>query len=112
LNKQKGGTKQIIMITDGQPTTYSTPSGDDGWGFGGRWGRSPRAIEETLREVVRCTRDGIVINTFMMERDRSLAEFVAMMARINRGRAFYATPSRLGEYVLVDYVNNKRKIVR
>ncbi|MEA2639579.1 MAG: hypothetical protein QOF51_973 [Chloroflexota bacterium] len=112
LSKRKGGTKQIIMITDGQPTTYTNPSGDDDWGWGGRWRHSPRAIEETLREVVRCTRDGILINTFMMERDRSLTEFVGMMARINRGRAFYATPSHLGEYVLVDYVNNKRKLVR
>jgi uncharacterized protein with von Willebrand factor type A (vWA) domain len=109
LNKHKSGTRQIIMITDGQPTTFSSWSGDDAWDG---YRRSPRALEETLREVVRCTKDGITINTFMMERDRYLTDFVAMMARINRGRAFYATPSRLGEYILLDYVNNKKKVVR
>jgi uncharacterized protein with von Willebrand factor type A (vWA) domain len=111
LSKHKGGTKQIIMITDGQPTTFSSWSGDDNWGWGsGR--HSPRALEETLREVVRCTKDGITINLFMMERDRSLSQFVATMAKINRGRAFFSTPSQIGEYVLLDYVNNKRKHVR
>ena len=109
LAKHKAGTKQIIMITDGQPTTFSNWSGDDGWGWGRR---SPRAYEETLREVVRCTKDDITINLFMMERQREPSEFVARMARLNRGRAFYAAPSRLGEYILLDYVNNKRKIVR
>jgi uncharacterized protein with von Willebrand factor type A (vWA) domain len=112
LSKHKGGTKQIIMITDGQPTTFSSWSDDDNWGYGGFHRRSPRALEETLREVVRCTKDGITINLFMMERDRTLSEFVAMMAKINRGRAFFSAPSRLGEYVLLDYVNNKRKLVR
>ena len=110
LNKNKAGTRQIIMITDGQPTTFSSWSGQDDGGWGYR--RSPRALEETLREVVRCTKDGITINTFMMERDRGLSEFVAMMARLNRGRAFYTNPGRLGDYVLLDYVQNKRKIIR
>jgi uncharacterized protein with von Willebrand factor type A (vWA) domain len=111
LNQHKVGTRQIIMITDGQPTTFTSLSGgDDSWGG---WGRhSPRAAEETLREVVRCTKDGITINLFMMERERHLSEFVALMAKINRGRAFYAAPSKLGEYILLDYVNNKRKIVK
>ena len=112
LSKHKAGTKQIIMITDGQPTTFSSWSGDDAWGGGWGYRHSPRALEETLREVVRCTKDNITINLFMMERDRQLSEFVAMMAKINRGRAFYAAPSRLGEYILLDYVNNKRRVVR
>ena len=110
LQKHKSGTKQIIMITDGQPTTFSSWSGDDGFGGWGR--RSPRALEETLREVVRCTKDNITINMFMMERGRYESEFVATMARLNRGRAFYTSPSKIGEYILLDYVNNKRKVVR
>ncbi|MBA2488309.1 MAG: hypothetical protein H0V36_03160, partial [Chloroflexi bacterium] len=64
-------------------------------------------IAETLREVSRCTRDGITINTFMLERSRSLTHFVDRMTRLNRGRAFYATPERLGEYILVDYVGRR-----
>jgi len=109
LQKHKSGTKQIIMITDGQPTTFSSWSGDDWGGFGRR---SPRALEETLREVVRCTKDNITINMFMMERGRYESEFVATMARLNRGRAFYTSPSKIGEYILFDYVNNKRRVVR
>ncbi|MGZ8514365.1 MAG: VWA domain-containing protein, partial [Candidatus Limnocylindrales bacterium] len=70
-----------------------------------------RTIGETLREVQRCTKEGITINTFMLERSRALAEFVAQMTRLNRGRAFYATPERLGEYVLVDFVNRRTKRV-
>ena len=71
-----------------------------------------RTFQETLREVHRCTRENIRINTFMMERGRYLTDFVDQMTRINRGRAFYATPDRLGEYILVDYVDNKRKTIR
>ena len=70
-----------------------------------------RTIQETLREVGRCTRDGITINTFMLERSRALGEFVALVTRLNRGRAFYASPERLGEYVLVDFVARRTKRV-
>ena len=106
LARHNTGTKQIIFITDGEPTTYN------GWygGWGGR--RSGNVIEETLREVVRCTRDEITINTFMMSREQPLSDVVKLIAKVNRGRAFYATPSRLGEYILLDYVNKKRRIVR
>jgi uncharacterized protein with von Willebrand factor type A (vWA) domain len=110
LSRHKAGTKQIVMITDGQPTTFSSWTDDEGLGSWGR--RSGRALQETLREVVRCTKDNITINMFMMERDRHLGDFVGLMAKINRGRAFYANTSRLGEYVLLDYVNNKRRVVR
>ena len=106
LAKHNTGTKQIIFITDGEPTTYN------GWygGWGGR--RSGSVIEETLREVVRCTRDEITINTFMLAREQPLSDVVKLIAKVNHGRAFYATPSRLGEYILLDYVNKKRKVVR
>ena len=110
LAKHKGGTKQIIMITDGEPTTYSCWYGDDWLGDGRRVARA--CIEETLREVVRCTKDNIAINTFMMERERELSEFVRLMAKVNRGRAFFARPSRLGEYILLDYVGQKRRVLR
>jgi uncharacterized protein with von Willebrand factor type A (vWA) domain len=107
LAKHNTGTKQIIFITDGEPTTYSSWYGD-GW--------SPRrhssVHEETMREVVRCTKDNIIINTFMMARERELSEFVRLLAKVNRGRAFFASPSRLGEYILLDYVNQKRRILR
>ena len=108
LSKHNTGTKQIIFITDGEPTTYSSWYGGDSWG--GR--RHSSVHEETLREVVRCTKDNIVINTFMMARERELSEFVRLLAKVNRGRAFFASPSRLGEYILLDYVNQKRRVLR
>jgi uncharacterized protein with von Willebrand factor type A (vWA) domain len=107
LEKQKGTNRQIIMITDGGPT-MSYEDGD--WWFG----MPPNfaAEQQTLREVQRCTRDGIVINTFMLDRDPWMIQFVNEMAQINGGRTFFATPENLGEYILVDYVSNKRKRVR
>jgi uncharacterized protein with von Willebrand factor type A (vWA) domain len=65
-----------------------------------------------LREVKRCTQEGIVINTFMLERSHYLADFVEQMTRINRGRAFFATPERLGDFILVDYVSSKTRVAR
>jgi uncharacterized protein with von Willebrand factor type A (vWA) domain len=59
--------------------------------------------------VQRCTREGITINTFMLEQSPWLTSFVEQMARVNRGRAFFSSPDRLGEYVLVDYVRGKRR---
>src|SRR5207249_671206 len=106
LGRQKVGNKQIIMITDGEPTAHL--EGDEA-----EFAYPPtrRTFQETLKEVQRCTRDGITINTFMLDRSPMLTAFVQEMARINRGRAFFAAPERLGEYVLVDYVRNKRRAV-
>ncbi len=70
-----------------------------------------RTFDETLKEVQRCTREGITINTFMLEQSRMLTAFVEQITRINRGRAFFSRPEHLGEYILVDYVNNKRKSI-
>ncbi|HEY1268311.1 MAG TPA: hypothetical protein VGH50_17130, partial [Candidatus Binatia bacterium] len=70
-----------------------------------------RAAEETLREAERVTRRGITINTFMLDDSPVLKEFVDALTRINRGRAFYTRPERLGEYLLVDYVTRRRRKV-
>jgi len=107
LARHKGGTKQVILVTDGEPTAYF-----EGGQIEFHYPPTYRTFQETLREVNRCTRENITINTFMMERGRYLTDFVDQMTRINRGRAFYATPDRLGEYILVDYVDNKRKTIR
>jgi uncharacterized protein with von Willebrand factor type A (vWA) domain len=106
LAGHKSGTRQIILITDGEPTAHLE---DDRIHFS--YPPSPRTVQATLREVQRCTRDDIVINTFMLERSHYLADFVNQMTRINRGRVFFATPERLGDYVLVDYVQGRRKVV-
>jgi uncharacterized protein with von Willebrand factor type A (vWA) domain len=106
LERHPSTNKEIVVITDGEPTAHF----EDGQ-VEFNYPPTRRTIGETLREVQRCTKDGITINTFMLERSRALAEFVAHMTRLNRGRAFYATPERLGEYILVDFVNRRTKRV-
>jgi len=106
LGRQKGGNKQIIMITDGEPTAHMEGGQPD---FA--YPPTRRTFEETLKEVQRCTREGITINTFMLEQSRMLTQFIEQLTRINKGRAFFASPDRLGEYILVDYVRNKRRAI-
>jgi uncharacterized protein with von Willebrand factor type A (vWA) domain len=106
LARHKGGNKQVIMITDGEPTAHMEGSEPE---FA--YPPTRRTLQETLKEVQRCTRDGITINTFMLDQSHALAAFVEQMTRINRGRAFFATSDRLGEYVLVDFVRAKRRAV-
>jgi len=102
----RSGNKEIVVITDGEPTAHIA-NGQVEFAYP----PTIRTMQSTLREVGRCTREGIVINTFMLERSRYLSEFVDLMSRINRGRAFYVEPENLGEYVLVDYVSKKTKRV-
>src|SRR5712691_3051762 len=106
LAKHHGVNKQIIMITDGGPTVWYE-NGE--WLF--NWPYNHLAEQQTLLEVQRCTREGITINTFMLEDDSWMIAFVNQMAEINHGRTFYADKNNLGEYLLVDYLNSKRKFV-
>ncbi len=106
LAKHKTGTRQIIMISDGEPTAHI----EHGRSFFS-YPPSPITIRETLKEVKRCTQKKITINTFMLDRNYYLKEFVNQMAKMNKGRVFYTTPDHLGEYILVDYVRNKRKSI-
>jgi len=99
------GNRQIIMITDGEPTAHLEDNGRAQFAYPPTY----KTIQQTLREVRRCTRDRIVINTFMLERGPYLTEFINQMTRINKGRAFFVSPDRLGEYVLVDYVTGKQR---
>jgi len=104
LARHAGGNRQILMVTDGEPTAHLEGEVAD---FS--YPPTRRTVEETLKEVQRCTRERITINTFMLERSPWLTSFVEQMARINRGRAFFATPDRLGEYLVVDYVSARRR---
>ena len=106
LARHHGVNKQIILITDGGPTYWY----DEGeWHFG--YPPNPFAEQQTLLEAQRCTREGITINTFMLGEDRWMIAFVNQLAEINHGRTFYADKNNLGEYLLVDYLNSKRKII-
>ena len=104
LAKHKVGTRQIIMITDGEPTAHL----EQGRSYFA-YPPSPVTIRETLKEVQRCTRKDIVLNIFMLETSYYLKEFVGQVAKINQGRVFYTDPDRLGEYLLVDFVTHRRK---
>ncbi len=106
LARHKGGTRQIVVITDGEPTAYWEP-GHSTPVFS--YPPTPRTLQQTLLEVGRCTREGLRINTFMLERSYGLMRFVDDITRINRGRAFFADPERLGDYILVDYLQSKSK---
>jgi uncharacterized protein with von Willebrand factor type A (vWA) domain len=98
--------RQIQVITDGEPTAYWEP-GHSTPVFS--YPPTPRTLQQTLLEVGRCTREGLRINTFMLERSYGLMRFVDDITRINRGRAFFADPERLGDYILVDYLQQKSK---
>jgi len=102
------GNKQIIMITDGEPTAHITASGDVYFNY------PPvrETVEATLREVVRCTREGIRINTFVLDATTALTAFIENMTKINGGRAFYTTNEALGDYVLVDFLEHRRRMTR
>jgi uncharacterized protein with von Willebrand factor type A (vWA) domain len=104
---REGGTKQVIMVTDGEPTAHI-----EGGEAYFQYPPSPVTIEETLKEVMRCTREGIRINTFMLDESYYLRSFVERMMRMNKGRAFFTTPDTLGDYVLVDFLEQKRETRR
>ena len=106
LSRHHGVNKQIILITDGGPTVWYE---DGSWKFG--YPPNPYAEQQTLLEVQRCTRERITINTFMLEDDRWMVAFVNQLSAINHGRTFYADKNNLGEYLLVDYLNSKRKFI-
>jgi uncharacterized protein with von Willebrand factor type A (vWA) domain len=107
LSKQTG-TKQIIMITDGEPTAHVMPDGNVFFNYP----PVQETVEATLREVVRCTRDNIRINTFMLDANSYLKSFIEKLTSINRGRAFFTTPETLGDYVLVDFIEHKKQLAR
>ena len=103
LNRQSG-QKQIIMVTDGEPTAH-IEGGEPYF----QYPPSPITIEETLKEVMRCTRDGVRINTFMLDESYYLRSFVEQMMKVNGGRAFFTNADSLGDYVLVDFLDHKRE---
>ncbi len=107
LNRHQDGNKQVIIITDGEPTAHM--EGGKAQFF---YPPMPETFQRTLLEVQRCTRDHIVINTFMLDNDYHLVSFVKQMTKLNGGRAFFTSADRLGDYILLDYVDRKRRSTR
>ena len=109
MGSQRAANRQIILITDGEPTAATL---DRGGRLHSGWGSAllhERIVQETLKEVRRCTQSGIKINTFMLGTDIYRRGFIDQLSRLNTGRVFYTSPDQIGNYIVVDYIANKRK---
>jgi Ca-activated chloride channel family protein len=108
LTQEKKDMKQIIMITDGKPSALTL---EDGRIYKNAFGLDPLVISQTLEEVGRCKKRGILINTFMLASDYGLIQFVQKVTEMCRGKAYFTTPYTLGNYLLMDYMNRKTKTI-
>jgi Ca-activated chloride channel family protein len=108
LLRERADMRQIIMITDGKPSALTLA---DGRIYKNPFGLDPLILDQTLKQVVECRRKGVVINTFMLARDYSLVGFVQKVTEIVQGKAYFTTPASLGQYVLMDYVKKKTRMV-
>jgi Ca-activated chloride channel family protein len=106
LNRQKKDMRQIVMITDGKPSALTL---EDGRIYKNAFGLDPLVVTQTLEEVSKCRRAGILINTFMLASDYSLVHFVQKVTELCRGKAYFTTPYTLGQYLLMDYVQKKTR---
>jgi len=107
LLAKQTGTKQIIMVTDGEPTAHIDRSGNPYFDYP----PTRETVEKTLKEVMACTRDGIRINTFMLDPEPALSRFIECITEMNGGRAFFTNRDNLGDYLLVDFVEHRRRLV-
>ena len=108
LQRQRKDMKQIVMITDGKPSALTL---EDGRIYKNAFGLDPMVVSETLQEVSKCKRAGILINTFMLASDYGLVQFVQKVTEMCRGKAYFTTPYTLGQYLLMDYMSRKTKSV-
>jgi Ca-activated chloride channel family protein len=104
LARERKDMKQIVMITDGKPSALTER---DGRIYRNPFGLDARVVALTLKEVANCRRQGIMINTFMLARDYQLVAFIKKVTEICRGKAYFTTPANLGQFVLLDYLNNR-----
>ena len=106
LSHQKKDMRQIVMITDGKPSALTL---EDGRIYKNAFGLDPLVVQQTLEEVAKCRKSGILINTFMLASDYSLVHFVQKVTEICRGKAYFTTPYTLGQYLLMDYMSKKTR---
>jgi Ca-activated chloride channel homolog len=108
LLSQKKDMRQIVMITDGKPSALTMPNGQV---YKNSMGLDATVIAHTLREVALCRKAGVMINTFMLARDRALVEFVKRVSEISRGKAYFTNTMTLGQFILMDFLRKKTKKV-
>lgn len=106
LAAQRCDMKQIVVITDGKPSALTL---EDGQIYKNPFGLDPEIIDQTMREVARCARAGIQVNTFMLAADYALVEFVKEMTAVCRGKAYFATTLNLGQYIMMDFLRRRQK---
>lgn len=109
LERRKAANRQIFLITDGKPTVIRE---SDGHIYRNTFGLDPKIVNRTLDEAVVCRRKRIPITTFMVTRDPHFQDFVTQLTELNRGRAYFSSLNKLGEYILMDFVENRRRRVR
>ena len=108
LQRQRKDMKQIVMITDGKPSALTL---EDGRIYKNAFGLDPLVVSQTLEEVCKCKRAGVMINTFMLASDYGLVQFVQKVTEMCRGKAYFTTPYTLGQYLLMDYMSRKTKTI-
>jgi Ca-activated chloride channel family protein len=108
LQRQRKDMKQIVMITDGKPSALTL---EDGRIYKNAFGLDPLVVSQTLEEVSKCKRAGVMINTFMLASDYGLVQFVQKVTEMCRGKAYFTTPYTLGQYLLMDYMSRKTKTI-
>jgi Ca-activated chloride channel family protein len=108
LQRQRKDMKQIVMITDGKPSALTL---EDGRIYKNAFGLDPLVVSQTLEEVSKCKRAGVLINTFMLASDYGLVQFVQKVTQMCRGKAYFTTPYTLGQYLLMDYMSRKSKTI-
>ena len=108
LQRQRKDMKQIVMITDGKPSALTL---EDGRIYKNAFGLDPLVVSQTLEEVAKCKRAGVLINTFMLASDYGLVQFVQKVTEMCRGKAYFTTPYTLGQYLLMDYMSRKTKTI-
>jgi Ca-activated chloride channel homolog len=108
LQRLRKDMKQIVMITDGKPSALTL---EDGRIYKNAFGLDPLVVSQTLEEVSKCKRAGVLINTFMLASDYGLVQFVQKVTEMCRGKAYFTTPYTLGQYLLMDYMSRKTKTI-
>ena len=108
LARQKQPNRQVFLITDGKPSAIT----EGGKVYKNPFGLDMKIVNKTLDEADLCRRQRVVVTTFMLATDPMLTNFVEKLTQVNRGRAYFASPYNLGEFILADYIRNRRRRVR
>ena len=105
LRRRKNPNKQIMMITDGKPTCIKKGKKY----YKNAYGLDRKILNRTLSLAVKARKLNIPITTFMIAQDPYLVQFVDQFTRANNGKAFYSSLQGLGEFIFMDYKDNKRR---